>query len=314
MASPAISEVDALCDQARALMRDKQFSQARDLYEQALAKDARSIPACSGAAASSFALKDYEKAAAHYKKLSMLDVRRADPLINLGAVYNRMGDYGNAARTLRQALSKDRKSASGYYNLGIAYKGQNQLTMAISAYKEAIRADPRMPEAYHNLANLHFEMGNFQQAIVHFEKALEIEPKFEKARTGLEKARNAQEEARLHQNPFGRLVNENEVAARQTEVRIRQLTAQERFEDRQALHQFAKETEQLAVSLLALLRDELSPAILKLQHTCAQPEDARSLYREGQQLSSKTARFQALAEALRERTNSIREHERVVRG
>lgn len=313
MATPALSEADALCDQAKSLLKERKFAEAQALYDQAVARDSRSIPAHEGAAATAFALKDFQKAATHYKKLSMLDVRRAEPLINLGAVYNRMGDFANAARTLRQALSKDRKSAAGYYNLGIAYKGQNQQSLCISAYKEAMRLDPKMYDAHLNLANLFMEVNNFHQAVIHFEKALEIEPKFEKARRGLEKAREAQDEAKRSQNPFGRLVNEEDVARHQQDVKLRELSAQERFEDRQLLHQLAKESEGLAVRLVAQLHEEMVPAVLRLQQISAQADDARALYREVLTTGTVTTRFLATATAMREKTDSIRAHEKQIR-
>jgi tetratricopeptide (TPR) repeat protein len=314
MATPALSEADSICDQAKTLLKERKYEEARGLYEQALEKDPRNIPAHEGIAAAAFVLKDFDSAATHYKKLSMLDVRRAEPLINLGAVYNRMGDFATAARTLRQAISKDRKSAAAYYNLGIAYKGQNQQSLAISAYKEAIRLDPTMAESHQNLGNVYFDMGNFQSAILHHEKALELNPKFEKARKGLEKARFAQDEAKRTQNPFGRLVDESEVSGRQQVAAYRELSAQERFEDRQALHQMAKEAEQLAVAVKTQIREELSPAILRLQQTSAQQDDARSLYREAEQITRIAGRFCAVADAMRTKTEAIRQHEKVVRG
>jgi tetratricopeptide (TPR) repeat protein len=314
MATPALSEADSICDQAKSLLRDRKYDEARKLYEQALIKDSRNIPAHEGLAAAAFVLKDFETAAAHFKKLSMLDVRRAEPLINLGAVYNRMGDFSSAARTLRQAISKDRKSAAAYYNLGIAYKGQNQQSQAISAYKEAIRLDPTMAESHQNLGNLYFDMGNFQSAIMHFEKALALNSKFEKARKGLERARNAQEEAKRTQNPFGRLVDESDVSRRQQTTSYRDLSAQERFEDRQTLHLMAKEAEQLAVAVKTQIREELAPALLRLQQTSAQPDDVRALYREAEQMTRFAARFSAVADAMRTKTDTIREHEKVVRG
>lgn len=313
MATPMLSESDSICDQAKVLLREHKYAEALELYNLALQKDARSIPALEGAAASAFVLKDLAKAAEHYRKLSMLDVRRAEPLINLGAVYNRQGDYANAARTLRQAISKDRKSATAYYNLGIAYKGQNQQSQAISAYKEAIRIDPSMPEAHQNLGNVYQEMGNTHSAIIEFEKALQLNPKFEKARKGLEKARAAQDEAKRSQKPFGRLVSESDVSRGQQMLRFRDLQPQERFEDRQTLHQLAKETEQLATATNTQIREELAPGILKMQQCSAQADDAKAIYREIQHLSTAATRFAALSNAMRAKTDAIRDHEKVIR-
>jgi tetratricopeptide (TPR) repeat protein len=314
MATPASSEADVLCEQGRALLKERKYPEALAIFESAVALDSRHIPAHEGAATSAFASRDFAKAAAHYKKVSVLDVRRAEPLINLGAVYNRMQDYANAARSLRQAISKDKKSATAYYNLGIAYKGQNQHSLAISAYKEAIRLDPKMPESHLNLGNVFLEMGNTQHAIQQFEKALELEPRFEKARKSLDKARQALEASRLSQNPFGRLVKEDDVARRQQAVVLPVLSPQERFDDRQFLHQLAKETENLSLAVIAQLQDELGPAVLRLQQVSAQSGEARALYREAQQTAAISARFSAVAAALHAKTEAIRLHEKDVRG
>jgi tetratricopeptide (TPR) repeat protein len=313
MAMPAVSEVGALCEQARALMKQKKLSEARALFEQATEKDPRSIPAFEGAAATAFAEKDFERAAAHYKKLTLLDMRRSQPAVNLGAVYNRMGDYNAALKTLRTAVSKDKKCAAAFYNMGIAHKGLNQLSMAVTAYKEAVRIDPRMIDAQYNLGNLLLEMGSYQQAVIYFEKALEFDPTFEKARRGVQRAYDAKDESKKNQKAFGRLVDEDLTAKNQQEVEYRLLTPKERFEDRSALHQLAKETENLAVAVLAQLRDELAPALQKMQHTAATGGDSRNLYMEGDLLTESSTRFRDIAAAMQSRLDALRDHERLIR-
>jgi tetratricopeptide (TPR) repeat protein len=310
---PAVSDVSALCDQARALMKQKKLSEARALYEQAIERDARSIPAFEGAAATAFAEKDFEKAAAHYKKLTLLDLRRAQPAVNLGAVYNRMGDFNNALKTLRTAVAKDKKCAAAFYNMGIAHKGLNQLSMAVTAYKEAVRIDPKMVDASYNLGNLLLEMGSFQQAVLYFEKALEADPNFDKARRGLQRAYDAKDESKKNQKAFGRLVDEEVTARNQEEHEYRLLTPKERFEDRQALHQLAKETENLAIAFLAHLRDELTPALQKMQHLASVGGDARNLRAEDAALNEATGAFHNVAGAFTDKLSSMREHERLIR-
>ncbi len=50
----------------------------------------------------------------------------------------------------------------------------------------------------------------------------------------------------------------------------RQLSPQERFDDRMALHRIAKEIEGATAVLLNQLRDEVEPSLLRLTHTFAQ--------------------------------------------
>lgn len=310
---PAVSEVGTLCEQARALMKLKKLSEARALFEQAVELDPRSIPAFEGAAATAFAEKDFERAAAHYKKLTLLDLRRAQPSVNLGAVYNRLGEYTGALKALRTAVSKDRKCAAAYYNMAIAHKGLNQLSMAVTAYKEAVRLDPKMVDASFNLANLLLEMGSFQQAVLYFEKALEADPSFDKARRGLQRAYDAKDESKKNQKAFGRLVDEEATARNQEEAEYRLLTPKERFEDRTALHQLSRETENLATAVLAQLHDELAPALQKLQHTASAGGNARHLSSESDLLTEAAGRFRGIATAFNEKLAAMRDHERLIR-
>ncbi|HVJ68921.1 MAG TPA: tetratricopeptide repeat protein [Caulifigura sp.] len=310
---PAVSEVGALCDQARVLMKQKKISEARALFEQAVQRDPRSIPAFEGAAATAFAEKDLPRAAELYKKLTLLDLRRSQPAVNLGAVYNRMGDYAAAIKTLRSAVAKDKKCAAAYYNMGIAHKGLNQLSMAVTAYKEAVRLDPKMVDASYNLGNLLLEMGSFQQAVLYFEKAVEAQPDFEKAQRGLQRAYDAKDESKKNQKAFGRLVDEETTAKNQQEVEFRLLTPKERFEDRQALHQLAKETENLAIAVLAQVRDELAPALQRLQHSTSAGADVRMIRADATDLRETVGRFHGIAASLQEKLESVRAHEHLMR-
>lgn len=278
---PVQTEIESLCQRARECVRRRQIPEAIAFYEQALQVDERDQRPHEGIATAAFLVADYSRAEKHFKRLSQLDPRRADPLVNLGAVYNRCSNFGEAVRVLRQALSKNRKCAEAYYNLGIAYKGQNQLSMAISAYKEAIRLAPAMPEAYQNLANTYVDMGNLQQAILNFHRALQINPAFEKARRGLEHAQQLAESQASTANPFGRLVDAAHLSQRSPNVAKsppqRELTAEERLDDRQAVHKLVGSFETAAQEVLRRLKDDLTPALLGMSHAFAQTEDKRRL-------------------------------------
>ncbi|MFG0335500.1 MAG: tetratricopeptide repeat protein, partial [Maioricimonas sp. JB049] len=245
----------------------------------------------------------------HFRQINRLDARQAQPLINLGAVYNRKKDYNAAVKTLRQALSKDRRCAEAYYNLGIAYRGQKQLSMAVSAYKEAIRLSPEMAEAYQNLANAYLEMGNTQQAIVHYEQALKIRPDFERARRGLERAMTAADTAKQAISPFGRLVDIQEVENRAARAEARPLSPQERYEDRSTVHKLAKEAEMSAAALLTQLRGELEQRLLRLTHAISHDEDRNLLHRDHLEFIEAREHFDRLVRMLQEKVGQLREHD-----
>lgn len=308
------NDVDGILPQARQHLKQRNYPQALVLYEQAVAQDANSVAANEGVATAAFMLADYSRAIQHYKRVSQLDPRKAQPLVNLGAVYNRMGDYPSATKVLRQAISKDRRCAEAYYNLGIAHRGQNQLSMAVSAYKEAIRLAPEMAEAYQNLGNVYVEMGNTQQAILNYKRALEIRPDFERARRGLEQAQNAAVEAKRAISPFGRLVGADGPAEREIDAHLRALTPQERFEDRAAVHAHAKEMERAAAVLLNQMREQLEGAILQLTHSFTQSDDRYHFKQEFSTFQQARTAFEQVVQALMERSASLRDHEKLMRG
>lgn len=309
---PVPSKADQLCEEGKSLLKTKKVDEAQAMLELAIQENDRHVAAHETLAAIYFARKEYAKAAASFQKAALYDPRRVDPLINLGAVQNRMGDYQLAVKTLRQAISRDRKNATAYYNLGIAQKGLNQPHLAVSAYKEAIKFDPKMVEAMQNLANLYIEMGNIQQAQTQFIKALEIRPDFERARRGLEKSRAIAEEKKKAVNPFGRLVNMEELSTR-AEVKHRKLTPQQQYEDRTEVHRMVKECEQAALAMLSMLRDRIGPMISRINQTFLQADDSRLLMREYRSFENDFKIFDQVNDELRKRSESLRQHEAQMR-
>jgi tetratricopeptide (TPR) repeat protein len=310
---PAAVDIDALIQQARQQLRQGEIAQALATYEQAVAADETHISAHEGLATAAFMMHDYARAIAHFQRVCKLDPRRVQPLVNMGAVYNRKGDFQQATKILRQALSKDRKCAEAYYNLGIAHRGLNQLSMAVSAYREAIRLSPEMAEAYLNLANAYQDMGNTQQALLNYRRALEIKPEFERARRGLERALNAAAQAKHSLSPFGRLVSVDDASAAPEDTGLRVLTPQERFEDRAAVHNHAKDLERAAAVALNQCRDQLEPKLLALTHAFTQGGERYDFSDELAAFQQARQGFEQVMRLLVDRSDSLREHQRLMR-
>jgi tetratricopeptide (TPR) repeat protein len=312
MTSPA--DPDARLAEARQMMRQRAYAEAIEAYKRLLAEDDRDAAAHEGLAMAAFMLKDYPTAVDHFKRVTMIDPRRPQPLVNLGAVFNRMGDYNSAITTLRKALAKDRHCAEAYYNLGLAHRGLNQSSMAVSAYKEAIRLAPEMAEAYQNLANVYVEMGNTQQAVSSYERALQIRPDFERARQGLARARDAQQHAKSSASPFGRLVDVTQQTKRidQEAAPLRVMTEQERFDDRQAVHGFAKEAERVAAGLLEQLDSQIEVCLKDFARAFTQSNDARGYWGEYTALRQAAQNFDKFVLLLQERMDDLKQHEQLI--
>ena len=305
---PPLSVADQLCEQARAKLKKRDSAGALETYLQALDKDERSIPAHEGAATAAFMLQKFDEAITHFRRVTVLDPRRAQPLVNLGAVYNKQKDYQNAIKILRQAVSRDRKCAEAYYNLGIAHKGLNQSPMAINAYKEAIRIKPDMVESYQNLGNLYLEMGNNSQALVQFRRAIEIRPDFERAKRGIERAEEAKTANKNSLNPFGRLVNLAEAEKNNQVSAYKELTPGERFQDRTRLHELSRSLEEAVTELLTHGKGPLEEALSGLSQAF-QSEDRHAIIRHYDDFGQAKARYLALSDALNEVTDELRKYE-----
>ncbi len=310
----APSQAETLCDQARAARQEGRLGDAITLFEQAIALDDRCLPAWEGRAYLAFSTRDFLKAIESFRKVSMLDVRRVQPMINLGAVYNRVGDFNAAVKSLRQAISRDRKSAEAYYNMGIAHKGLNQLSLAVSAYKEALKVNPEMFDAHQNLANVHSEMGNISQARLHYEKALAIKPDFEPARRGLARLDEVSEVEKRKFSPFGRLVDTEELANRKADAKFRELNVQERFEDRQEKHRLMKEAVHAAQDVIGTLRDRLEPLFQRLASNIAERTDKHTLLREFEAFRDSRRKLEHELGTMDRITEELRTHEKFIRG
>lgn len=303
------AELDELVDQAKERVRERDYTQAIDLYRQALEIDDCHVAAHEGLARAAFLAEDYDLAIKHFQRVSQIEPRRSQALVNMGAVQNRKGDFQAAIQSLRKALSKDRKCAEAYYNLGLAHRGLNQLSMAVSAYKEAIRLNPEMAEAYQNLANVFVDMGNADQAILHYRRALEIRPDFERAKRGLERAQGAKQAAKKAISPFGRLVDISKVKKAGEDTAVRPLTDRERFEDRSFVYTKAKEAQRTATALLQLVQSNLEEDLLEFTRAVTQSKDARGFWNEFKLLTESQAKFEQLVDLLYQRTDELRTHE-----
>jgi len=270
-------DVGTLCREAQMALRHRQYDRAAELFQQALQRDPDLADAHRGLGTVFFHQQQYDRAVDHFTRWMHIRPLEAAPYINLGAVYTRMGEYQKAADILQRAIQRDSKSFEAYYNLGLAYRKLGQLGMAMNAYREALRINPDVPDAHQNLANVLVKMGNPRKAIEHYERALELAPDFERAKRGLEKARDAIAEAPQTVNPFGRLVDDQTLARNISRIEYRELSVQERFSDRQTLFDLTQEIIAISTEWLDWLREKLSPALLELHRTVGEEDDAMIL-------------------------------------
>lgn len=294
----------------RELLRKRQFEKAIQEFARALEYNPDRADGHEAIATAYFLTGNYPKAAEHFERVTRLRPTEAKGFINLGAVYNRMKEYAKAVQVLQKGIQRDRKAADGYYNLGIAQRHLKQPRMAETAYREAIRLNPNMYEAHLNLGNVYMELKQPKKAIDCYKKALEIKPDFEPARRALEAAQATADSMKAAEKPFGRLVDEKELAARQKAEHIRTLSPTERMKDREFLTGLSEQMEEAARNLASFMSSELEPKLLKLSRTIAQGREAIFEVPEAyQQLRAALKQTIALRKHLHELAKQLFEHE-----
>ncbi|MAG94228.1 MAG: hypothetical protein CMJ48_10810 [Planctomycetaceae bacterium] len=306
------SDLESICKSAQRAVRKRDYVRAQELFQQALEIDELHIKAHEGLAAAAFLSRDCDLAIKHFTRITQLNPAGAEAFVNLGAVLNRRGEHQKAVDTIRKGLQKNSRSAQGYYNLGIAHKQLNQLAMAVSAYREAVRIQPNMAEAHQNLGNVHLEMGALQQAAVCYRKALELRPDFEKAKTGLKRVEDAIEAAKQNVSPFGRLVDEESYRPKAAQVATRDLSVEERVQDRTELQEISVEIIVAARTFLEHLRTSVEPTILALSRAVVQGTKEGDIVTQHDEFRKVVQECHELRHELRRNLLELRAHEELI--
>lgn len=275
------SDFDALVKKARKAFARKHLLEAIDLFEEALEINPDDIDVHESLATACYLAQDHAGAIEHFTRVTQLKPRDSTAWVNLGAIYNLRQEYQKAVTALRNGIQRDGKNAEAYYNLGIAQKSLAQTSMAVSAYREAVRLDPDNVDAHINLANIYMDQVNHRKAKQHYEQALRVNPGFDRAKRGLALAEEMLSGGNAElKNPFGRLVDTSELDRRHGTVsQGRELSEEERFEDRQLIQLAAAESGNLAALLLKHLNEHVEPALLTVAKLIAQDKNQqRGMY------------------------------------
>ena len=306
----------------RALLKQKKYAEAEELFRAAIAANAHDIAAHEAMATLAFMNKDYATAVTHFREATRCDASRAQPFVNLGAVYNKMRNYKEAIDSLQKGMQRNRTSPEAYYNLGIAYRGSGNTQMAISAYKEAIRLRPEFAEAHQNLGNAYLDQKNQRLAIASFNRALEISPKLKGAKKGLEKANSLGQRTANVVRPSAPPQPKNESSQSQTASGVYNsgvfasgisappvvLTENQRSADREIVHEAAKRIERSIMALQSELQMDLEPSLKKISKS-VMGGDLRDAAGTLTRLSNAIRDVDQIARLLREARLSLYEHE-----
>jgi TonB family protein len=136
------SPAHALYLAARRAGNERQYANAAQLLEEAVAKDPNYKPAWNF----------------------------------LGWIYNNLRKYDKAEVALRKAIALDPSDSAAYNNLGQALAGQKKYEEAVPQYQKQIALNPRDQWAHENLGHIYVLLQQYEKAIPELETAASIKP------------------------------------------------------------------------------------------------------------------------------------------
>lgn len=94
----------------------------------------------------------------------------------LGWTYNNLRKYDKAEEALRKAIALDPSDSSAYNNLGQALAGQKKYEEAVTQYQKQIALNSRDQWAHENLGRVYVLLQQYEKAIPELETAASIKP------------------------------------------------------------------------------------------------------------------------------------------
>ncbi|MES2519565.1 MAG: hypothetical protein V4585_15730 [Bacteroidota bacterium] len=113
-----------------------------------------------------------DEAMKRYQTAMNLDVKFADPHINISTILNHKGDHAGEIKELEKAIKIDPKATVAYKNLGVAYKSMGDWQNAVKAWQKGIVADKKDGSFDYNIGLEYGQHGDFPNGIKAMQSAV----------------------------------------------------------------------------------------------------------------------------------------------
>lgn len=128
------------------------------------------------AAASAYALKQYDDVEKILRKIIELDKKNPDAYNDLGIILKTLKRYDEALEVYTKAITLSPANAILFNNIANVFKETGSFEQAEAAYMQAITLDPAYVNAHRNLGMLYKESRRNQEAEVSYRHALHHDP------------------------------------------------------------------------------------------------------------------------------------------
>ena len=174
LASQPQSKVAALFNHGLELHQQGRLEQARQIYEQVLAKQPTHFDALHLSGVIAAQSKKPGLAVELIGKAIEINPKNATAFFNRGIALQELKRVGEAIASYDRAIKIRSDYVGAYYNRGNALKEQKQMEEAIASYDRAIEFEPDFAEAYSNRGNALKELMRLEEAIASYDRAIVI--------------------------------------------------------------------------------------------------------------------------------------------
>jgi eukaryotic-like serine/threonine-protein kinase len=177
----SIAQAAALLAQANQLRERKQFAQALDVYDKAIALNAQSPEAHWGRCYSLNTQEQFEAAIAACDAALKQRPDYAEALWSKGYARDRQGQDEDALSLYERATTVQPNLVEAWNNKGTALLQLDRPAEALAAFEEATRQRPTFVEAWNSRGVALWKLQRFEDAIASVDQALKIQPNYQPA-------------------------------------------------------------------------------------------------------------------------------------
>lgn len=173
-------------------LQQQNYQRAVEIFTQLTSADPKDYSAFFNLAYAETALKQDDRAVAHYQQVLTLKPGLYEAELDLGMLYLRDHRAADALPLLRQATQQKPDQARPERYLGDALLATGDLPGAAQSYHQALTVDPKSAGAELGLAQTFARQNNIDEALPHYRQAAALDPNLKsyllEAATALEKA------------------------------------------------------------------------------------------------------------------------------
>jgi predicted O-linked N-acetylglucosamine transferase (SPINDLY family) len=163
----------------------REYEAAAACYKKALELDPTLAGAHYNLGLASFHLQRWDDSVAAYKKALSLDPNYPSCELNLGTTYAASGRFNDAIALYRDVLKRRPNDGPVATNLGNFLKEMGELDAAVDAYRHALSLNPNDAVTWNNFAVAMKDQGQLAESTAAFKRSLEIHPGNAEVRSNL---------------------------------------------------------------------------------------------------------------------------------